>query len=319
MGDEMTKERLQKVVISLAAAVTVAVLMPLAAAADETVTIGAPLVDPTRAARTEGETLVLRAEVLVRYPAAACPSGIPGAVACFMRSGGSIVPGLGTVEASYPYFVEETPPGCAANQVRVLPTAARLQVRNKGEIQIRVAGSGCLDRVPPLRLRADEAFTVTGGSGVYAGASGGGTLATVSYGPPSFGGMDAWTGTLIVPGLSFDLTAPALTAPGSKTIRVPRRVKRVRVAYVVVAQDDVDGGVPVTCLPRSGSWFPVGRTRVRCSAADTSGNASTTSFVVTVKRKPSERTPGNNRSGREFHSGFPDRLVGDGARVLGSA
>jgi hypothetical protein len=264
---------------------TVAVPMPLSAAAGEAVTAGAPLVDTTRAARTDSGTLALQAEVPVRYLLGACPAGTTGAVACFVRSGRSIVPGLGAVEASYAYFVEEAPPGCAPEQVRVLPTTGRLAVRDKGEIQIRIAGTGCLDRVIPLPLRAEEAFTVTGGSAKYAGASGGGTLATISYGPPSFGGTDAWTGTLTVPGLSFDLTAPALTAPGSKTILVPRRVKRVRVAYAMVARDDVDGGVPVSCLPRSRSWFPVGRTRVRCSAADTSGNASTASFVVTVKRR----------------------------------
>jgi len=70
----------------------------------------------------------------------------------------------------------------------------------------------------------------------------------------------------------------------SKAVRVPKRLKRVRVAYTVTAHDDVDGAVDVTFRPRSCSWFTVGRTRVRCSATDTSANESTAAFAVTVKR-----------------------------------
>ena len=235
---------------------------------------------------TDTGTLALQADVPVRYPPITCPAGTPGAVECFTRSGRATIPGLGLVGESSAYFVEDDPPGCAAGQVRVLPTTVRLAVKDKGEIQVQVGGTGCLDRIPPNPLRAEEAFTVTGGSGKYAGATGGGQLSAISYGPAeNFGGKDTWTGTLNVPGLSFDLTPPTLTAPSSKTIRVSRRVKRIRVSYAVAAHDDMDGTVPVLCEPRSGSWFPVGRTPVHCSTADTSGNASKASFVVTVKRK----------------------------------
>jgi HYR domain len=62
-------------------------------------------------------------------------------------------------------------------------------------------------------------------------------------------------------------------------------VKRVRVGYTVTAQDDVEGALPVTCQPKSRSWFKVGRTQVRCSATDTSANESKVGFVITVKRR----------------------------------
>jgi hypothetical protein len=81
------------------------------------------------------------------------------------------------------------------------------------------------------------------------------------------------------------VTPPTLTGASNRTIRVPKRLKRIRVRYAVDARDDVDGQLPVTCEPRSGSWFTVGRTRVLCSATDTSGNESGATFVVTVKRK----------------------------------
>ena len=48
------------------------------------------------------------------------------------------------------------------------------------------------------------------------------------------------------------------------------------------ATDDVDGSVPVTCSPTSGSIFPLGTTTVQCQAKDSAGNVATGSFTVTV-------------------------------------
>ncbi len=50
-----------------------------------------------------------------------------------------------------------------------------------------------------------------------------------------------------------------------------------------IATDAVDGTVPVTCVPASGSTFPLGTTTVSCDAVDAAGNhASQTHFTVTV-------------------------------------
>jgi hypothetical protein len=111
-------------------------------------------------------------------------------------------------------------------------------------------------------------------------------LASLSYGPPSFTGVDSWTGTLVVPGRQFDVAAPTINGATDKRVRIARRGKQVRVIYTVTAQDEVDGVVPVTCSPRSGRLFAVGRTRVTCSATDTSGNTSTATFIVRVTRRP---------------------------------
>jgi hypothetical protein len=54
------------------------------------------------------------------------------------------------------------------------------------------------------------------------------------------------------------------------------------VVYVMGATDIVDGAVPVTCAPSSGSTFPLGTTEVGCSTTDTRGNATSTTFRVTV-------------------------------------
>lgn len=127
-----------------------------------------------------------------------------------------------------------------------------------------------------------QPFTVTGGSGTYAGASGAGTLRHV--GAPGLAGThgrDLWLGTLVVPGLEFDLTAPTISGTASRTVRAPPRAKRVRVTYKVAASD-ASGPVSVRCEPPAGSFFRLGRTRVVCSAADVNGNTTVRAFTVTV-------------------------------------
>jgi hypothetical protein len=54
------------------------------------------------------------------------------------------------------------------------------------------------------------------------------------------------------------------------------------VSFVASAVDRVDGVVPVTCSPTSGSLFPFGATIVHCNASDSHGNEATGAFTVTV-------------------------------------
>jgi hypothetical protein len=250
------------------------------------VAVGGASAEAARADAVAG-TLALKAEVSVAYPFADCPSGMSRLFECFVRSGKAIVPGLGPVDESYAYVLENAPPGCTASPgsdaVRLVATTARITVAGKGEIYLSTGGTGCLSRAGTLR--SSEPFTITGGSGLYAGASGGGTLASVSYGPPAFTGVDTWTGELFVPGLQFDVTAPIISGAVDTSVRIARRAKRARVTYAVTAQDDVGGVVSVTCTPRSGSLFVLGRTRVTCSATDASGNTGTATFSVKVTRR----------------------------------
>jgi hypothetical protein len=125
-------------------------------------------------------TLALKAEVSVDYPSAECPSGMSRLFECFVRNGNAIVPGLGSLEESYAYVIENAPPGCTAppgsDPLRLPATTVRLTVTGKGEIHLHTGGTGCLGRIPGGSLRSSQPFTITGGSGLYAGASGGGTL-----------------------------------------------------------------------------------------------------------------------------------------------
>ena len=169
---------------------------------------------------------------------------------------------------------------CPAGLGKPLATTGRLVVAGKGEIHFAVAdGARCIEQ-EPLRNEPQD-FTITGGTGTYDGASGSGTLErAVSAGF----GMERWIGTLVVPGLEFNVMPPTLNGARSKTVRAPKGARRIRVSYKVSASDLVDGMVAAACTPRSGSRFSVGRTRVSCSANDSSGNAATASFVVTVRK-----------------------------------
>jgi probable HAF family extracellular repeat protein len=78
-----------------------------------------------------------------------------------------------------------------------------------------------------------------------------------------------------------DLAPPVLTVPADFT-REAVSAEGVVVTYVASATDDVDPHPTVTCLPASGSIFPVGDTTVECIATDDSGKSASARFVVTV-------------------------------------
>jgi hypothetical protein len=57
------------------------------------------------------------------------------------------------------------------------------------------------------------------------------------------------------------------------------------------ATDNLDGTDPVTCVPPSGSTFPLGETTVTCTATDKAGNEATATFMVTVTEHTTEDIP----------------------------
>lgn len=227
-------------------------------------------------------TLNLRGTLRVVSTGIACPPGqLPDATECRARTGEGIVSGLGSVSESYTWSYRMGPPTCPADLGRPLATTGRLVVVGKGEIHFVLAeGHRCIGQ-EPMRNEPQD-FTITGGTGRYEGASGSGMVERALGGGA---GAETWTGALVVTGVEFDVTPPTLSGARSKTVRAPKGAKRVRVTYDVTASDALDGQVPVTCAPASGSRFPIGRTAVSCSATDTSGNTGTAKFLITVKRR----------------------------------
>jgi len=246
---------------------------------------------PLASGRAAG-TWPLRVELAWQGAPSACVGSYPATVGCYSRPGGPVaVPGLGVVSQAYSYPVETEPGATCLGGFHVLRYPARLLVEGKGEISLAVAAAeGCLQGLPTdTVLGPAQAFTITGGSGVYAGASGSGVVRRTNTRRTSAGhgaGTDIWEGTLVVPNLEFDLTPPTITGAAGKVVRAPRKAARVSVRYKLAATDNVDRAVPVACQPRSGSRFVVGRrTVVRCSATDTSANTARASFTVTVTRR----------------------------------
>jgi uncharacterized protein len=79
-----------------------------------------------------------------------------------------------------------------------------------------------------------------------------------------------------------DRIAPVF-GPADPVIVAATSFDGANVTYATpTATDNLDPIVPVSCLPASGSQFPVGSTTVTCAASDTSGNTASVSFLVTV-------------------------------------
>ena len=215
-----------------------------------------------------------------------CPPGVT-ASGCAARTSTGLFAGLGQVTGTYMFLADVGPP-CANGWGKARAYPVRFVVASKGEIHFDLAaGAQCLNEEQDYAVRAQtQTFTVTGGTGSYTGASGTGTVMR-SLGTTDTGsaGTETWPGTLSVPGLEFNVTAPTLAGATSKTVRAKKGAKSARVTFKVTAQDDTDGVVPVRCDPRSGSRFPLGRTRVTCEATDSSGNIASATFRITVKAR----------------------------------
>lgn len=82
----------------------------------------------------------------------------------------------------------------------------------------------------------------------------------------------------------FDITVADTTPPELMLTDVTAEASggEADVTYTQLAVDAVDGTVPVTCTPPSGSTFPLGRTTVQCSATDAHQNTANGSFYVNV-------------------------------------
>lgn len=228
---------------------------------------------PLRAAGT----LQLEAPFLGKYAHVACPAGTPASTACISISADAAVPGLGQARETYTLFWDQSNPDCWHSTW----TPTVITVAGKGELDASLRDPNACDE-KDVSVETTTDFTITGGSGAYAGATGGGTIRSRAS-ETGFTG-DTWSGSLEVAGAEFDTAPPVISGAVSRVIRARRGVRRVRVTYAVQAQDAVDGAVAVTCYPRSGSRFPTGRTIVTCSATDSSANTARAKFRVTVRR-----------------------------------
>ena len=107
-------------------------------------------------------------------------------------------------------------------------------------------------------------------------------------------GNDASTGFTIA---VQDTMAPVISGtPADKAVEATSAAGAVVTWAAPTASDAVDGATSVACLPASGSTFGLGTTTVTCSASDSRGNESQTTFDVTVEDTTGpviHGTPGN--------------------------
>jgi hypothetical protein len=226
--------------------------------------------------RTAASTLQLRGTFKGIATVVACGAGTPTTTVCVDTTGSGAVPGLGKATESFSEMLTGS-----ATCMHTGFGQAVIEVAGKGELDATLTDPATCD--PPIGSSDTATFAIAGGSGPYAGATGSGTLTFTDFratGATTATETHLWVGQ-IAAGTDFDTTPPAIT--GAKPIAIKTKKHATRVHYTLSATDTVDGPVAVSCQPKSGSSFPVGRTRVRCSATDGSDNTASATFTVTVK------------------------------------
>src|SRR5262245_6434164 len=238
------------------------------------------LVTATPSAPIAAGTLPFRETMRMTSVDVPCPSLVPPeAHECRSRSMKADFRGLGRVSVTYVWSWGLGPPTCPSTLGKPLAAGGRIVVAGKGELYFTLApGTRCVEADRAQNEPQD--LTISGTRGVYEGASGSGKVGQRAIGGGV--GSETWTGTLVAPKAEFDRTPPKLSGAKSKIVRAPRGARSVRVTYKVTASDNADRRVPVSGRPPSGSRFRIGRTVVRCSATDSSGNTASATFRVTV-------------------------------------
>jgi HYR domain-containing protein len=122
------------------------------------------------------------------------------------------------------------------------------------------------------------------------------------------GHFSSW-GVAIVSPVVLDTTPPVLAGLPANIVAEQAGPTGTATSWPAPsAQDAVEGPLPVSCVPPSGSTFGAGLTTVTCSAADSSGNTASAGFTVTIA---DTRPP--------VLAGLPANLVVNNAPATGQA
>jgi len=98
----------------------------------------------------------------------------------------------------------------------------------------------------------EASYTVSGGSGDFAGASGGGRILVVDKANPNQAHFrQQWSGTVTAPAIQFDTTPPQLSVGKPVVKRTGARRYRLRIPFH--AGDDAGGPVAYEFVLRGGS------------------------------------------------------------------
>ena len=213
-----------------------------------------------------------------------CSPGTAPGIECVRFVGSAGVAGLGQTTVSYVKTLGEAE----------CPDEA--PVRHFDTVVFDVAGKGTIEMAetgfcgPPAPATVGPISAVTGGTGVYAGASGLLSYTSSTTPPQRCATVSAvgraTSGAARSPCRAMRSTSPPRCCPGPCRGRYgPEAGQAGPSAYQVAASDDVDASATAACKPASGTAFRLGRTRVTCTATDSSANTSRATFTVTVKRR----------------------------------
>lgn len=163
-------------------------------------------------------------------------------------------------------------------------------------------GGGSGDSLPTVQwqLSNPSVASIDGMGNVRANSAG-----TTSVVATASNGMScATSNTCATVTVAGDTQPPMLSLPNDQ-VREAQNSSGAVVGYFASAFDQTDGPRPIFCSPQSNSVFPIGTTRVTCTATDSSGNVATGGFNVTVQdtQAPFLSTPNNQTREAQNPSG----------------
>jgi hypothetical protein len=121
----------------------------------------------------------------------------------------------------------------------------------------------------------------SGGASAGGGGGGGGGSSLVAHGTASVTTATQRTGRVQIRYAVEDHVKPVINLVVPSTEEATSGAGAT-VSYSAQASDDVDGSVPVSCNPASGTIFALGTQTVSCQAVDVSGNVGTASATVRI-------------------------------------
>jgi len=208
----------------------------LTAAAQFVIAATAALAVTTAAGATAADTLNLNASLALSWQFnEPCPPGVPNrGQGCDHATGTVRIRGLGTTAG------EEYMSFDPATVRRDGGGAATFTVGSRGTISFSFSGN--------FRTAT---YTVTGGTGAFAGASGTGTINGVDLelGGPNV--AQSWSGTLNAPATHFDTTPPQLSIGKAKVKRAGAHRYRIKIPFR--ASDDSGGPIDYELVVRGGT------------------------------------------------------------------
>jgi hypothetical protein len=171
-----------------------------------------------------------------------------------------------------------------------------------GNLPVRATIVRCDTSAPVLNLPADQTVEATGPGGAVVTFSATATDANPTNPPVTCTPASGSTFPIATTAVSCaatdaagnsangtfnvtvrDTTPPAVGQPVNVTMEAAGPDGAAVTFAAPTATDIVDGGRPVTCLPVSGTVFPLGNTTVTCTAADMRNNTGVSSFTVKVQ------------------------------------